>query len=67
LAVDPGYFRPKEIDLLVGTDKYTAFVRVRNTILVFTENANLILKKEFSQDVRSMYNAFARDNSDLLD
>jgi mannose-1-phosphate guanylyltransferase len=39
---------------------------VKDTIFVYTDTANLILKKEFSQDVKSVYNALARDNSDLL-
>jgi mannose-1-phosphate guanylyltransferase len=53
-------------NMVIGTDNYTAFIGVKDTIFVHTETANLILKKEFSQDVKSVYNALARDNSDLL-
>jgi mannose-1-phosphate guanylyltransferase len=53
-------------NMVIGTDNYTAFVGVKDTIFVHTPTANLILKKEFSQDVKSVYNALARDNSDLL-
>jgi mannose-1-phosphate guanylyltransferase len=53
-------------NMVIGTDNYTAFVGVKDTIFVHTPTANLILKKEFSQDVKSVYNALAKDNSDLL-
>ena len=53
-------------NMVIGTNNYTAFIGVEDTIFVYTPTANLILKKEFSQDVKSVYNALARDNSDLL-
>jgi mannose-1-phosphate guanylyltransferase len=53
-------------NMVIGTNNYTAFIGVKDTIFVYTPTANLILKKEFSQDVKSVYNALARDNSDLL-
>jgi mannose-1-phosphate guanylyltransferase len=53
-------------NMVIGTDNYTAFVGVKDAIFVYTPTANLILKKEFSQDVKSVYNALAKDNSDLL-
>jgi mannose-1-phosphate guanylyltransferase len=53
-------------NMVIGTNNYTAFVGVKDTIFVHTPTANLILKKEFSQDVKSVYNTLAKDNSDLL-
>jgi len=53
-------------NMVIGTTNYTAFIGVKDTIFVCTPTANLILKKEFSQDVKSVYNALERDNSDLL-
>jgi mannose-1-phosphate guanylyltransferase len=53
-------------NMVIGTNNYTAFIGVKDSIFVHTDTANLILKKEFSQDVKSVYNALARDNSDLL-
>ena len=53
-------------NMAIGTTNYTAFVGVKDTIFVHTDTANLILKKEFSQDVKSVYNALERDKSDLL-
>jgi mannose-1-phosphate guanylyltransferase len=38
-----------------------------DTIFVYTPTANLILKKEFSQDVKMVYNALEQENSELLD
>jgi mannose-1-phosphate guanylyltransferase len=52
--------------MLVGSKNYTAFIGVKDTIFVSTDTANLILKKEFSQDVKSVYNELERKNSDLL-
>jgi mannose-1-phosphate guanylyltransferase len=53
-------------NMVIGTTNYTAFIGVKDTIFVYTPTANLILKKEFSQDVKSVYNALERENSDLL-
>lgn len=53
-------------NMVIGTNNYTAFVGVKDTIFVHTETANLILKKEFSQDVKNIYNALERDKSLLL-
>ncbi|MBG6109891.1 mannose-1-phosphate guanylyltransferase [Flavobacterium sp. CG_9.10] len=53
-------------NMVIGTTNYTAFIGVKDTIFVYTPTANLILKKEFSQDVKSVYNELERDNSDLL-
>ncbi|WP_338410540.1 mannose-1-phosphate guanylyltransferase [uncultured Flavobacterium sp.] len=61
-----GHAVDKNGNMAIGTDTYTAFVGVTNTIFVYTDTANLILKKEFSQDVKGVYNALAKDNSDLL-
>jgi mannose-1-phosphate guanylyltransferase len=48
--------------MVIGTTNYTAFVGVKD-IFVHTDTANLILKKEFSQDVKSVYNELEREFS----
>lgn len=53
-------------NMVIGTNNYTAFIGMKDTIFVHTDTANLILKKECSQDVKSVYNALERDKSDLL-
>lgn len=53
-------------NMVIGCDSYTTFLGLRNTIFVHTNNANLILQKENSQDVKDIYNKLERENSDLL-
>ena len=54
-------------NMVIGTNNYTAFIGLKDTIFVYTPTANLILKKEFSQDVKSVYNQLERNNPVLLD
>lgn len=56
----------KHGNMVIGTNNYTAFVGVRDTIFVYTPTANLILQKQYSQDVKNVYTALERQNSDLL-
>jgi mannose-1-phosphate guanylyltransferase len=56
----------KNGNMVIGTNNYTAFVGLKNCIFVYTETANLILQKESSQDVKSVYNELERKNSILL-
>lgn len=53
-------------NMVIGTDNYTAFLGLENTIFVHTPNANLILHKEHSQEVKNVYGQLERENSDLL-
>jgi mannose-1-phosphate guanylyltransferase len=53
--------------MVIGTTTYTAFIGMADTIFVYTPTANLILKKEFSQDVKIVFNALEQENSELLD
>ncbi|WP_264531358.1 mannose-1-phosphate guanylyltransferase [Flavobacterium sp. N502540] len=53
-------------NMIIGTEKYTAFLGLRNTIFVYTNTANLILQKENSQDVKDLYCELERQNSELL-
>ncbi|WP_139956367.1 mannose-1-phosphate guanylyltransferase [Flavicella sediminum] len=53
-------------NMVIGSDRFTAFVGMRNTILVCTPDANLILQKRASQDVKEVYNKLDSENSDLL-
>lgn len=56
----------KNGNMTIGCDKHTSFLGLKNTIFVSTENANLILQKENSQDVKDIYNELEKLNSDLL-
>lgn len=61
-----GHTVDKHGNMVIGTDNYTAFVGVKDTIFVYTPTANLILQKQHSQDVKNVYTALERKNSDLL-
>ena len=53
-------------NMVIGTDVFSTFIGMRNTIFVATPDANLILQKEQSQDVKYIYNELERQGSDLL-
>ena len=53
-------------NMVIGCDKHTTFLGLKNTIFVYTETANLILQKENSQDVKDIYSELEKQNSDLL-
>ncbi|MNY01039.1 Alginate biosynthesis protein AlgA [compost metagenome] len=53
-------------NMVIGSDKHTTFLGLKNTIFVYTETANLILQKENSQDVKDIYSELEKQNSDLL-
>lgn len=53
-------------NMVIGSDKHTTFLGLKNTIFVYTETANLILQKESSQDVKDIYNELEKQNSVLL-
>ncbi|MES2485609.1 MAG: sugar phosphate nucleotidyltransferase [Bacteroidota bacterium] len=53
-------------NMVIGTDNYTAFLGLENTIFVSTLNANLILHKENSQEVKNIYSQLEKANSNLL-
>jgi mannose-1-phosphate guanylyltransferase len=53
-------------NMVIGTDLFSTFVGLKNTIFVSTQDANLILQKEQSQDVKYIYNQLEKENSQLL-
>jgi mannose-1-phosphate guanylyltransferase len=65
--VNIGHKVDKNGNMVIGTNNYTAFIGVKDTIFVYTPTANLILKKEYSQDVKSLYSELERKKSPLLD
>lgn len=56
----------KHRNMVIGTDKFTAFIGMKDTIFIYTDSAHLILQKEFSQDVKSLYGTLERDKPELL-
>lgn len=53
-------------NMVIGSEKHTTFLGLKNTIFVHTDNANLILQKESSQDVKDVYSELEKQNSELL-
>jgi mannose-1-phosphate guanylyltransferase len=53
-------------NMVIGTDNYTAFLGLENTIFVHTATANLILHKEHSQEVKNIYSQLEKAESELL-
>ncbi|MFB9107987.1 mannose-1-phosphate guanylyltransferase [Flavobacterium gyeonganense] len=64
--VSKGHSVDKNGNMVIGCDKHTTFLGLKNTIFVYTETANLILQKENSQDVKDIYSALEKQNSELL-
>jgi len=54
-------------NMVIGSDTYTVFLGVKNTIFVHTDDANLILQKDNSQDVKKIYKSLDKVDSRLLD
>ena len=64
--VSKGHPIDKNGNMVIGCDKHTTFLGLKNTIFVYTDTANLILQKENSQDVKDIYSDLEKQNSELL-
>ena len=53
-------------NMVVGTDKSVSFVGVQDTILVHTDDAILVVRKQASQDVKHLYEELEHGASPLL-
>lgn len=65
--VSTGYPKDEHGNIVIGTDQFTGFVGLKNTIFVCTKDAFLIVQKERSQDVKKIYNMLEKHQSKLLD
>lgn len=54
-------------NMVIGSDLYTTFVGLKNTLVVCTDDALLFLQKERSQEVKKVYNTLERHQSKLID
>ena len=61
-----GHYVDRNGNMVIGTDTYTSFVGLQNTIFVNTPTANLILQKEYSQEVKNVYTHLEKRNSELI-
>ncbi|PXY41984.1 mannose-1-phosphate guanylyltransferase [Flavobacterium cheongpyeongense] len=64
--VSKGHPIDKNGNMVIGCNKHTVFLGLKNTIFVYTDTANLILQKENSQDVKDIYSELEKQNSKLL-
>ncbi len=62
-----GYTVDENGNMIIGSDIYTAFVGLKNTIVVYTNDALLFVQKEKSQDVKKVYNTLEKHQSKLID
>ena len=53
-------------NMVIGTEVYTEFLGMKDTIFVHTKDANLILKKTESQAVKDIYSRLETNKSDLI-
>ena len=53
-------------NIVVGTDKYTAFVGLANCMLINTDDAVLVLDRARAQDVKQVYESLEREGSPLI-
>ncbi|MDN3596234.1 mannose-1-phosphate guanylyltransferase [Zunongwangia endophytica] len=65
--VESGYPVDDNGNMVIGCEKFTAFVGIKNCIFVNTGDATLILSKEASQDVKGVYQKLKESNSILVD
>lgn len=65
--VESGYPKDDNGNIVIGTDIFTGFVGVKNTLFIHTKDAFLIVQKEKSQDVKKIYNMLDKHQSKLLD
>lgn len=62
-----GYSVDEQGNMVIGSDMYTAFVGLKDTIVVCTDDALLFVQKEKSQDVKKIYNTLEKHQSKLID
>jgi len=64
--VSKGYKVDECGNMVIGTNTFTAFLGLKNTIFIATPTANLILQKEQAQQVKDIYSRLEKEGSDLL-
>ncbi|WP_394333127.1 hypothetical protein [Salegentibacter flavus] len=53
-------------NMQIGSDKPVFFTGLKNSILVDTDDATLVLQKSASQNVKEIYQSLEASGSDLL-
>lgn len=63
---EKGYPKDDLGNLVIGTDKHTEFTGLSNTILIETDDAILVLRKENSQDVKKIHERLEKEKPGLV-
>ena len=53
-------------NMVIGTSLHTEFLGMKNTLLVHTNDAILVLKKEKAQDVKKVFERLEREKPEIL-
>ena len=53
-------------NMYLGAEKYTAFVGLQNSILIETDDANIVIAKEAAQDVKKIYAQLETNHPELI-
>ncbi|WP_186758620.1 mannose-1-phosphate guanylyltransferase [Echinicola salinicaeni] len=53
-------------NMVIGADIYTEFVGLKDTMLIQTKDAILVLQKEKAQDVKKVFEKLEKENPDLV-
>jgi len=61
-----GYPVDTKGNMVIGTSIHTEFLGLKNTILIQTSDAILVLKKERAQDVKKVFERLERENPELV-
>ena len=61
-----GHSADKFGNIVIGTFLHTEFLGLENTILVVTEDVILVLKKEYAQKVKDIYENLEKTNKHLM-
>ncbi|HFK5507342.1 mannose-1-phosphate guanylyltransferase [Elizabethkingia anophelis] len=64
--VEKGYSVDKNGNMVIGTNIHTEFLGLKKCILVYTNDAILILKKEKAQDVKKVYEKLEQNNFRII-
>ncbi|SFS97194.1 mannose-1-phosphate guanylyltransferase [Sphingobacterium wenxiniae] len=64
--INKGYKHDEQGNVVIGSDKPTFFLGLKNCIVVHTDDAVLILDKAHAQDVKHIYEQLEKDNSELV-
>ncbi|WP_200979293.1 mannose-1-phosphate guanylyltransferase [Echinicola sp. 20G] len=64
--LEKGHFVDDCGNMAIGMDAHTEFTGLKNTILISTEDAVLVLKKENSQEVKEIFQRLEHDRPELV-